>query len=258
MANKAKIGLIGIVAEEMKQDVWGTCKKLADIGYKGIESTRSLLEGDVEANLKRLRNIGLEPITYSTTKQQLMEDIDTVIENAKKIQVPHVSVWWGPTESKEQLIEDAKIYNEAGAKLASAGLKLCYHNHEHEFNTFFDGVSAIDILAEYTDPEHVYFELDCAWITFGGADPVYILNKMAGRVPAIHIKDLKSTDYPDRESVVFTAVGTGIVKTVESVKTAIETGVEWVVVEQDRMHNLTPMETALVSYLNLKEAGVAL
>ena len=43
-------------------------------------------------------------------------------------------------------------------------------------------------------------------------------------------------------------------KTVESVKTAIETGVEWVVVEQDRMHNLTPMETALVSYLNLKEA----
>jgi sugar phosphate isomerase/epimerase len=81
---------------------------------------------------------------------------------------------------------------------------------------------------------------------------------MAGRVPAIHIKDLKSTDYPDRESVVFTAVGTGIVKTVESVKTAIETGVEWVVVEQDRMHNLTPMETALVSYLNLKEAGVAL
>nr|WP_276576359.1 sugar phosphate isomerase/epimerase [Caldicoprobacter algeriensis] len=242
----------------MKQDVWGTCKKLADIGYKGIESTGFLFEGDVEANLERLKAIGLQPITYSTTKQELINNIDKVIENAKKIQVPHVSVWYGPVESREQLIEDAKIYNQAGAKLSSVGLKLCYHNHEHEFNTFFNGVSAIDILAEYTDPNNLYFELDCAWITFAGADPVYVLNKMAGRVPAIHIKDLVSTNYPNRESVVFTSVGTGVVKTIESVEAAIKIGVEWVVVEQDRLRNLTAMETALVSYLNLKEAGLTL
>ncbi|MDN5277247.1 MAG: hypothetical protein PWR01_1212 [Clostridiales bacterium] len=258
MNKKVKIGLIGLVNEEMKKDVWGTCKKLADIGYKGIESTKFLFEGDVEENVERLKSIGLEPITYSTTKEELVSNIDKVIKNAKKIKVPHVSVWYGPTESKEQLLKDAKIYNQVGAILSSEGLKLCYHNHEHEFNTFFNGVSAIDILAEYTDPNNLYFELDCAWITFGGADPVYVLNKMAGRVPAIHIKDIKSTNYPNRESVVFTAVGTGIVKTVESVEAAIKAGVEWVIVEQDRLHNLTAMETATLSYLFLKEVGLAL
>lgn len=257
MINKTKIGLIGMVTDEMKENFWGTCQKLAEIGYKGIESTRQLLKGDINENLRKLSKIGLEPVAYSTNKEEIMEDIDQVIENAKKLEVPHVAIWWGPAESREQLIEDANIYNEAGAKIADANMKLCYHNHEHEFNTFFDGICAMDILAEYTDPDKVYFELDCGWITFGGADPVYILKKMAGRVPAIHIKDLKSTEYSDRSSVVFSAVGTGVVKSFETVKTAIETGVDWVVVEQDRMRNLTNMETVKVSYLNLKEAGLA-
>ena len=39
--------------------------------------------------------------------------------------------------------------------------------------------------------------------------------------------------------------------------TAIDAGVEWVVVERDRLRNLSPVETMTVSYLNLKEAGLA-
>ena len=34
---KAKIGLIGIVNEESKQDLWGTMERVAAIGYQGIE-----------------------------------------------------------------------------------------------------------------------------------------------------------------------------------------------------------------------------
>jgi hypothetical protein len=40
------------------------------------------------------------------------------------------------------------------------------------------------------------------------------------------------------------------------VRTAIDTGVEWIVVEQDRLRNLSALETITVSYLNLKEAGL--
>ena len=50
----------------------------------------------------------------------------------------------------------------------------------------------------------------------------------------------------------------GIVKTIESVEAAIKIGVEWVVVGQDKLRNLTAMETDLLSYLNLKEAGLTL
>ncbi|MFD1678111.1 sugar phosphate isomerase/epimerase family protein [Alicyclobacillus fodiniaquatilis] len=251
MAN-LKLGLIGIVHEEAKQDFWGTMHKVAHIGYQGIEGGEHLLEGDVSANLKRFHQLGLQVLTVSASREQLQNDLDRLIKNAVALKTSRVTVWWGPCESKEQLLRDAELYNVAGARLAAEGLKLCYHNHDHEFNSSFNGVCALDILAEYTNPDHVYFEVDIAWVTFGGGDPIHVLKKMAGRVPAIHVKDLRSLHAPAQ----FTAVGTGIVNIQDAIRTAMETGVEWMVVEQDRLRNLTAFETIQVSYLNLKEAGL--
>ncbi len=250
---KAKIGLIGIIGEEAKKDYWGAMAKVAEIGYRGIEGAGQLLEGDVEANLKRFHGLGLQVLAVSANRDRLRDDLDRIIANARALQAPRVCVWWGPCDTKESLLRDAEIYNASGAKLASEGLKLCYHNHAHEFRTWFNGVYALDILAEHTDPEAVFFELDIAWVTFGGEDPVKVLQRMAGRVPAIHVKDVCAVG---TEEAQFTAVGTGVVKIQESVQAAIDTGVEWVVVEQDRLRNLTAFETLTVSYLNLKEAGL--
>jgi sugar phosphate isomerase/epimerase len=137
--------------------------------------------------------------------------------------------------------------------MAAEGLKLCYHNHDHEFKKTYNGLYALDILAEHTDPKSLYFRLDIAWITLGGADPAHILRKMAGRVPAIHIKDVYGTD----EIGKWTAVGTGVVNINDSIRAASEMGgVEWMTVEQDKLRNLTPFETVTASYLNLKEAGL--
>lgn len=52
------------------------------------------------------------------------------------------------------------------------------------------------------------------------------------------------------------AVGTGVVPVRRCVTAAGELGIEWIVVEQDRLRNLTAWETATVSYLNLKEWGL--
>lgn len=252
MMTKAKIGLIGLVNEEAKQDFWGTMEKVAAIGYQGIEGAARLLEGDIDANLKRFYALGLTVLTVSASREQLRDNLDKVISDAKALQASRVSVWWGPVESKEELLRDAELYNAAGARLAAEGIKLCYHNHEHEFQKTFNGVYALDLLAEYTDPRYLFFEPDIAWVTFGGEDPVKLLKKYAGRVPAIHVKDLSCLN----EKGHFTAVGTGKVKVKEAVQTAIDTGVEWVVVEQDKLRNLTAFETITLSYLYLKEAGL--
>ena len=249
---KAKIGLIGLVGEEAKQDFWGTMARVAEIGYRGIEGGNQLLQGDVNVNLERFHGLGLQVLSTSASRERLRDHLDEIVAEAKALQSPRVSVWWGPCESRESLLRDAELYNSAGKRLAEEGLKLCYHNHEHEYRTAFNGVTALDILAEHTDPEALYFELDVAWITFGGADPVSVLKRMAGRVPAIHVKDL----YGLEERGQFTAVGTGVVKVKESVQAAIDTGIEWVVVEQDHLRNLTSFETITLSYLYLKEAGL--
>ncbi len=235
---------------EAKQDFWGTMEKVAAIGYRGIEGAAKLLEGDVKANLKRFGELGLEVLCHSASREQLRDELPKVIDQAKALAVSRVSVWWGPAESRDQLLADAKLYDQAGGQLAAEGITLCYHNHDHEFRSRFNGVYALDILAEHTDPKNLAFELDIAWVTFGGEDPVRVIERLAGRVPAIHVKDLWGLD----ERGKFTTVGTGVVNTQAAVRAAIDAGAAWAVVEQDKLRNLSAFETITLSYLYLKEA----
>jgi sugar phosphate isomerase/epimerase len=252
--SRPKLGLIGIVQEEAKQDFWGTMQRVAEIGYEGIEGGAELLAGDVKSNVARFHGLGLQVATHSVNKEQLRDEkvLDKVIREAHALQTRDVTFWWDVVDTREQLLRDAELYNAAGARFTAEGLRFCYHNHAHEFQTTFNGVYSLDILAEHTDPRNLYFRLDVAWITIGGADPAHILHKMAGRVPAIHLKDIYGTD----EIGKWTAVGTGVVKIKESIQAAKEIGVEWMTVEQDQLRNLTGFETATVSYLNLKEKGL--
>ncbi len=251
--NKAKVGLIGIVGAEAKADFWGTMQKVAEMGYVGIEAPGGLRDGDTRENLKRFHGLGLRVLTVSADRDGLRDELDTILAEAKALESPRISVWWGPCETKDSVLYDAELYNAAGAKLAAAGVTLCYHNHEHEFLKTFDGVYALDVLAANTDPAALSFELDIAWITFGGEDPVRVLKRYAGRVPAVHVKDLSRLD----ERGHFTAVGTGVVPIRASVETALELGIEWMVVEQDTLRHLTGLETAAVSLWHLKEMGLA-
>jgi sugar phosphate isomerase/epimerase len=250
---KAKIGLIGIVGDEAKRDYWGTMERVAASGYQGIEGEGPLLQhGDPAENLRRLHDLGLQILTVSASRESLSDDLPGLIARAHALQSPRATVWWGPCVSRDEILRDADLYNAAGAELAREGVTLCYHNHEHEFRTAFNGVYALDILAEHTDPAALAFEIDVAWVTFGGEDPVRVLQRMAGRVPAIHVKDL----YALSERGQFTTVGTGVVNVKGSIETALALGIEWIVIEQDHLRNLTAFETITASYLNLKEAGL--
>jgi sugar phosphate isomerase/epimerase len=244
-----KIGLIGLVNEEAQQDFWGTMQRVAAVGYRGVESPSALLKGDVQENVRRFHDLGLQVVAMGASREDLSTRLDEIIANAAALQTQNIIVYWGPCESRQQLLADAALYNEAGARIREAGLRLCYHNHDHEFRATYDGLYALDLLAEHTDPQNVYFEIDIAWTTFGGEDPVRVLRRYAGRVPIIHVKDFWSLE--DRSH--FTAVGTGVVRIKDALQAAVDVGVEWAVVEQDQLRSLTAFETITVSYLNIKE-----
>ncbi|HEV7298486.1 MAG TPA: sugar phosphate isomerase/epimerase [Tepidisphaeraceae bacterium] len=250
--SKANVGLIGIVSELARDDFWGTMAQVAAIGYRGIEAPGRLLEGDVAENVKRFHGLGLQVLTIGASREAVRDHLSQVTQQAKSLGAPRVTVWWGPCDDRDALLRDAEMYNAAGRQLAQDGIQLCYHNHGHEFQTTYDGLYALDMLVANTDPRALAFEIDIAWVAFGGENPIAVLRRLAGRVPAIHVKDMHSLN--DKHA--FTAVGTGVVPVRESVQTAIELGIEWVVVEQDRLRNLTAMETATVSFLNLKEYGL--
>ena len=252
--SKIKIGIVGIIHKQAELDYWGTMQQLASIGYQGREEgCEPLLAGDVAANMQRFHDLGLQVVSYSAAREQLRDDLGAVVAKGRALKSPFASVYWADCATREGILRDAELYNTAGKILAEEGIRLIYHNHDHEFKNRFNGLYALDLLAEYTDPQALGFEVDIAWVAAGGEDPVRIINKLAGRVASLHVKDL----YALNERALFTAVGTGVVPIKESIQAAIDTGVEWAVIEQDRLRNLTDWETATVSYLNLKEAGFA-
>ncbi len=246
-----QLGLIGIVGDLTKKDFWGTMQQVAALGYEGIEGGESLLAGDKTAdNVKRFHDLGLKVLTISGMREQLRDQLPKIIANAKALQSPRVTCWWAPADSREQILADAELYNRAGAALAAEGIRLCYHNHDHEFKKSFGGVYALDILAQNTDPAALAFNIDIMWTSFGGECPVRVLRRMSGRVPVIHVKDTAALG---TEKAKFTAVGTGVVPIKQAMIAAKETGVGWAVVEQDELRHLDAMQTIAFSLHYLKE-----
>ncbi len=98
-----------------------------------------------------------------------------------------------PWINPEDRPTDAAGWKAFGARLAAItadmarrGLTFAYHNHDFEMIPLPDGSYPIDHLLGETVP----FEPDLAWMVVGGADPLPFLKKYAGRIPAVHVKDV--------------------------------------------------------------------
>jgi sugar phosphate isomerase/epimerase len=258
-----KIGLIGIVRQELRDDPWGTMEAVAGIGYQGMESIGGIARhlGLEMPELKRkLAELGLDPIAQGGGfLEGDDEKLERAIAGAQAVDCKYVVSYWGPCESRDQVLALAAVLDRFGARCREAGLTFCYHNHNHEFAAF-DGEYGLDILAANTAPENVKLELDIAWVTYGGADPAAMIRRHAGRCPILHVKDFATvpeggaTGNDERKGHAFTEVGTGVVDLAGAVAAARECGVEWLIVEQDEMRDLSPMESIRVSYENLKRA----
>jgi len=259
------IGLVGIVGEAMSEDFWGALERVAAIGYEGIEAGEGILakSGATAAEYRdRMAGLGLATVTCHTTKYGFADKGDAIVAEAKAIGCGMITMAWGPVESVGQLLEDAALYNKIGQRCKDAGLRLAYHNHDHEFQAF-DGATAFDILMANTDPALLLAHIDAAWATFGGVDPAALIRQYAGRCPAVHAKDLASlagagdARAGDREKAEFIEVGAGIVDMPGVAAAAKECGVAWLTVEQDRPSDLAPFESIQVSFDNLNRMVMA-
>jgi len=141
-------------------------------------------------------------------------------------------------ETREAWEEAARRLEAAGAFLRQEGIRLCYHNHEHEWE-HYDGVRVIDILLNQTAPEHLALELDVCWAAVGGEDVPAFIRQLGARLPMLHLKDYRPG--PGAE-ITFAELGTGVVDFPPLLAAAQAAGVSWYIVEQDE-----PSEDSLES-----------
>ena len=144
--------------------------------------------------------------------------------------------------------------NKFGEKAKANGLRLCYHNHAFEYQSF-DGKSGLEMLMSGTDKNLVGLELDIFWASVAGQNPVDLLKRYSGRVPLLHLKD-KSRNFTQvqyNEKVpkdTFKEVGNGSIDISAVLKAAEAAGTEQYFVEQDQTSG-DPLESLAASYKNL-------
>jgi len=237
------------VRDYAEEDFLGTVRKVAEIGYHGIELAGTY--GVRASELKQtLDSLNLKACGSHTAIDLLEKDFDNTVKFNLEVGNRNIVCPWLP-ENKRNSAEiwekTAKEFNSLGERLKSYGLNLSYHNHNFEFERF-NNKYGIEILIENTNPENLKLEVDVFWVKFAGLDPVEFLNKYRDRINFIHLKDMES------DGKTFAEVGEGII----DFKPIFEIGdtgmVEWYVVEQD-ICKRPSLESAKLSFENLKRWG---
>ena len=136
--------------------------------------------------------------------------------------------------SYDGLMKFIETFNETAALYAKEGYKLTYHNHSFEFVKIHENKTMMDYLAEQLDPQNVSFVLDTCWVAHGGADVRFWLEKLAGRIDILHLKDIVPYYNEDKKITQgYTEIGNGNIWWDGVLEAAERIGVKHYVVEQD-------------------------
>ena len=247
---KEKIALqLYSVREDLKQDFFGTLRKVREMGYTAVEFAGLCGNDPVEVK-KICEQLGLVPLSAHVPFLELRDNLEETMDcyvalGVRYIVVPYLTQEYRPGNDAFYGVLDALPVFAAAAK--KKGLILQYHNHDFEF-VKLDGEYALDRMYRTIGADLLQTQLDTCWVNFAGEDPVEYLKKYAGRIPTVHLKDfvgVKSESCPKPE---FRALGTGRQDFPAIINTALECGADWFIVEQDQPNlGHTTLECAAIS-----------
>ncbi len=256
------------VRNDAKEDLYGTLKKIKEMGYDGVEFAG--LYGNAPADIRKMcEELSLVPVSAHVPFADMVADPHGVLSQYAEIGVKYVAVpYLGEDDrpGKDRFFDVIREVEKLGAVARELGIQLLYHNHDFEF-VRIDGEYGLDRLYREVSEELLKTELDTCWVNVAGEDPAAYIRKYAGRAPVVHLKDFfgeKSDDMyeliginataPKRPSnFEFRPVGAGLQNFPEILAAAKEAGAEWVVVEQDKPSmGLTALESIEKSINYLK------
>ena len=254
-------------------DVKGTLKKVADIGYKEVESAFSKLGGFYGMKPKEFaavtKDLGLawkahhvigapfkmppgakmptgadgKPMVIPPMKN-LKDNMQELVDQAAEGGIPYLVCANIPTGTLDEIKNSIEILNKTGEACKKAKITFAYHNHDMEFKTV-EGKIPYHLLLSETSGDNMKMELDLCWVTKAGVDPVELFKQHPGRFPLWHVKDI------DKDMTGPQPVGTGIVDFKRIFANAETAGMKDFFVEHDMPKN--PYASITTSYNNLQK-----
>lgn len=233
----------------LAQDFEGTLRRVADMGYAGLETANMF--GDSTASAAKLfSELGLT-VSSAHSALPLGDQKQEVIDTMGALQCKRLILAWQPPELFQSLEGIKKIcdsLNEGAAVAKANGFQVGYHNHWFEYEPLEKRIP-MDVMLEHLDSD-VFLEVDVYWVQTAGQNPVEVVRRLGSRAPLLHIKD-----GPCQIEEPMTALGEGVVD-IQGVVAAGAGSTEWLIVELDRCAT-DMLEAVSKSYQYLIDKGLA-
>jgi sugar phosphate isomerase/epimerase len=187
------------VYQALDADLDGTLDRLAGIGLRHVEAFDFVRR--VDALTTSFARHGLKAPTAHAV---LIEDKVDTPDGLLTVPSPEdtfaaaaelgvsivIDPFVPPTRwaSSDDVRRNADRLNERAEQAATYGLRVGYHNHDHELTSLIEGRTALEVFAELLDPA-VALEVDLYWASASGQEPVGLLGRLGDRVQAVHVKD---------------------------------------------------------------------
>jgi len=237
------------VKDECEKDFKATIKRVAKIGYKGLEFAG--FYGMDARELKKLtKDLGIKAVNAHISLENMEKNFRENIEYSKALGIESITIPWLSEEKRSDrdvYLRTCELIIKLSDKCSKAGIQLCYHNHDFEFIKI-NGDYMLDIL--FKNSINLKMELDTFWSSYAGINTVEYMKKNAAKLHYIHLKDMAKNTKP-----LFTEVGEGCLDIRSFIHTAKNLGIEWAFIEQD-ICKRNPFDSIKLSLKNVKKIGL--
>ena len=225
-----------------------TLRKVADIGYKIVQISGTC-PYDAQWLKEQLDMNGLRCVLTHIPVPRLTGELEQVIADHHTFGCENIGLGWYAFNETDTYEAFMATYPAIARQIREGGRYFMYHNHDQEFKRTPDGKQIIlERLAEIIPAEDMGFTLDTFWIQAGGGDPARWIERLAGRVPVIHLKDFA---YGRKMAV----VGEGNINFDRVFEKAETAGTKFLLVEQDDCNGEDPIGCLRRSYRYLTSCG---
>ncbi|UFU02274.1 sugar phosphate isomerase/epimerase [Ruania suaedae] len=282
-AQTARIGVQLMTVREQVESLGlaPVLERLAGIGLANIEVSQVPLTAENVAVFERARDeLGLGYAALSGTMEaggganpSLLEDYEHLRDTARRLGTERIRIGMLPLAAlrdEQALVQFCRDAEAMARRLADDGIRLSYHNHHLEF-AHLGGREVLETIR--TEAPAMWLELDVHWVQRGGHDPVRTLQRFAGAVDLVHLKDFRvglpaaeafeALAAGDRSAVQqhlnqpvqFAEVGQGTLDWAAVVYAGIAAGAAHLLIEQDATYGRDPFESLAMSREHLAGLG---
>lgn len=229
-------------------DIAFTLKKIADMGYKTVQVS-AMGPIDPAELRKRCDDLGLKIVLTHTRPERILQETQQVIYEHEVLGCPYIGIGCMPDKYRNEDFYSRFVsdFGPAAKAIAKAGKLLMYHNHNFEFQKI-GGVTLMDRLMTDFAPDEMGFTLDTYWVQAAGGDVCYWIDKLKGRIPCVHLKDMAV----EGNTAVMAPIFEGNMNFDQIIKSCEKAGTTYLLVEQDTCKG-SPFACLNTSFKNLKQ-----